>query len=293
MTIAACYVSPEGLVLGADSTATYFTPSGEAHFYNHAQKLFQIGEGPTSLAAVTWGMGGLEVSSYRRMFARLGDAFKTAPPADVKDAADRWVQMFWAEYQAAPDYIYYQGLAAKTAYQAGDPNDRSELEERQFKNLGHNLVVGFCLGGQTEPDRSPTAFVMLFDPAAPCPVPFQMASGYFNFWGAPNVVQRLFLGWDDGISGDVLNSPHWTGNQQDLADIIDKHRLLPPTALIPIRDAVDFVHFGIFSTIKALKFSNFSQTCGGPIEIAVITADRPFRWVRHKEWNSAIIDGAP
>ena len=59
----------------------------------------------------------------------------------------------------------------------------------------------------------------------------------------------------------------------------------------PIRDAVDFVHTCIFSTIKALKFSSLHQICGGPIELAVLRTDRPFQWVRHKEWDSAIYDG--
>jgi hypothetical protein len=61
--------------------------------------------------------------------------------------------------------------------------------------------------------------------------------------------------------------------------------------VLPIRDAVDFVHACIYSTIKALKFSNFSQICGGPIEIATITTDRQFRWVRHKPWDAALTEG--
>jgi hypothetical protein len=36
------------------------------------------------------------------------------------------------------------------------------------------------------------------------------------------------------------------------------------------------------STIKAMKFSNFPQTCGGPIEIAVISSDRRFRWCQRR-----------
>jgi hypothetical protein len=60
--------------------------------------------------------------------------------------------------------------------------------------------------------------------------------------------------------------------------------------MLPIRDAIDFVHSSIYSTIKALKFSQFPQVCGGPIEIAVITSDRPFRWVRHKRFDAAITE---
>jgi hypothetical protein len=47
VTIAICYVSPEGVVLGADSTTTYGT-----HHFNNSQKLFEVGE-DSSLAIVT------------------------------------------------------------------------------------------------------------------------------------------------------------------------------------------------------------------------------------------------
>ncbi len=73
------------------------------------------------------------------------------------------------------------------------------------------------------------------------------------------------------------------------ADSAASHRLEHPT--LPIRDAIDFVHACIQSTIKAHKFSNLSQICGGPIEIAVIRTDRRFRWVRHKNWDAAIMEG--
>ena len=78
MTIAACYLSPEGAVLGADSTSTYNTPSGP-HYFNHGQKIFEIGEG-SSLGIVTWGLGGLAVSSHRLLVAQLADDLKKNRP---------------------------------------------------------------------------------------------------------------------------------------------------------------------------------------------------------------------
>lgn len=48
MTIAACYVSNEGVVFGADSTSSFMTSEGLRH-YNNEQKLFEIGEMGSSL----------------------------------------------------------------------------------------------------------------------------------------------------------------------------------------------------------------------------------------------------
>ena len=62
MTIAACYLSSEGVVLGADSTSTYLVPikkngtiEWQTQHYDHAQKLFEIGEDSTA-GIVIWGL---------------------------------------------------------------------------------------------------------------------------------------------------------------------------------------------------------------------------------------------
>lgn len=63
--------------------------------------------------------------------------------------------------------------------------------------------------------------------------------------------------------------------------------LTQPTNL-PLREAIDWIHTVIHTTIRAIKF-NQEHSCGGPVEIAVITTDRPFRWVCHKSLDAAII----
>jgi ABC-type siderophore export system fused ATPase/permease subunit len=56
LTIAACLLTPGGVVLGADSTTTIsvVTHDGSVspHYFEHAQKLFEVGEGST-IGAVT------------------------------------------------------------------------------------------------------------------------------------------------------------------------------------------------------------------------------------------------
>jgi hypothetical protein len=91
------------------------------------------------------------------------------------------------------------------------------------------------------------------------------------------------------LKGAIVNSGKWRGTDAELQAILEKFAF--GHALLPVRDAIDFVHACIYSTIKGLKFSNFPQICGGPIEIAVITTDRRFRWVRHKNWDAAITEG--
>jgi hypothetical protein len=101
-------------------------------------------------------------------------------------------------------------------------------------------------------------------------------------------MKRLILGADDTLKENIVKSGKWAGTDAELSAIFAKETL--GHAILPIREAVDFLHTCIYSTIKALKFSNLFQICGGPIELAVITTDRRFRWVRHKSWDAAILE---
>lgn len=295
MTIAMCYVAPEGVVLGADSTTSATSGAGHFHFFNHNQKLFEIGEG-SPLGLLTWGLGGLPGVSYRTLAARLGDDLSSAPAASVEDVAKRWAALVWGSYSSSlsSELSRAQALNAKTPYNpaAAPPasNARTEAEEKEFNELLGNNFVGFCVAGYCLPDRNPRAFSVEFLPtqtAAPPAVPVTNGMG---FWGAPNFIIRSIVGFDMRLLDDIMRSGHWKGTDGELLNVLSKYNLNVPGNL-PIRDAIDFVHSSIHSTIKALKFSNLNQICGGPIEISVITTDRKFRWVRHKEWHAAIAEG--
>ena len=113
MTIAACYLSPEGVVLGSDSTSTYQN-SGRAKHYNHGQKLFEVGNRST-VGIVTWGVGGLRFGSYRTLIARLADTLPSELAPSVLAMAEQWAEMFWSEYQAcfAAEIAHLKILQAK------------------------------------------------------------------------------------------------------------------------------------------------------------------------------------
>lgn len=302
MTIAACYLSPEGIVFGADSASTYqvpgnnpFLPPRERH-YNFGQKLFEIGKGST-LAAVTWGLGGLAIGSYRTLLARLADDIEARPISSVEEAAFRWATQFWQAYTTSlqPEIDMLKAIAVKRPFdrlnpQSSDPDVRTVQEEMFLQQQKEGLIVGFCLGGCIDHDRVPHAYELIFDPLADvAPTPQHLPQAQ-TFWGVPALISRLINGCASGVIQDILSSGKWAGSEEDLLTLVGRHKLVhPPT--VPIREAIDFTHACLLTTIKAMKFSNLPLLCGGPIELAVITTDREFRWVKHKSWQSAINDG--
>lgn|GEM_PF-1162998 len=298
MTIAVCYVCAEGVVLGADSTTTWSGAVGGNHYFNNNQKLFEVGAGG-SVGIATWGLAGFgQRLSIRTVVAEFADKLEAVPQPTIADVASAWEAHLWPVYR---DYLdnsaelqFYRDIKAKGQFVAGAPgailapNMRSEKEEQAFQLVHNNLTIGFYVAGRGSSSRSPGALVVEFDAnmAAP-PGPGALASGVLSWSGVPNIASRVVRGYDHILRNELLNSPHWTGSAADLDQILNRQNLAPAGTL-PIRDAVDYVYSCIFGTIKAMKFSQLPPICGGVIEVAVLTSDREFRWVKHKSWSAGI-----
>ena len=283
MTIAACYVSNEGVVLGADSTSTFTTPTGLVRHYNNEQKLFEVGEMGSSLGLVTWGLGGLPTMSYRLLVAELSDSL-VGKPRTVQECVERLRDRFWPLYttEMAPTIGLLKALASI-------PHPTPD-QQRQLLTLRQTLLVGFCIGGHVRAERRSTAFVVQFDPQATALPPiWEVQRGSPWFAGVPNLINRLKNGIDEALFNAIVASGMWHGSPADLENIVRPHMLGPQT-LLPIREAIDWIHSSIFITIKAVKFSSLPAVCGGPIEVAVVTSDRRFRWVCHKGLDQALTD---
>lgn len=285
MTIAACYLSPEGVVFGADSTSTYPSEDEENRYYNYAQKIFQVGGPDSTLGVTLWGLGGLGELSYRTVIAQVADNLLATPPADMAEVARRFADRFWHEFSQRhdADLKRTQALESNVA--------RTPDEDEELDNLKNTFSGGFCLGGYLLSDRTPRAYEIGYDPTmTAAPNPEALVIGEPKFWGCPNIIRRLTYGIDLSLAMDIMSSSHWTGTPEELGDLIKPYKLTAP-ATLPIREAIDWIHASVYSTIKAMKFSQLAPVCGGPVEIAAITTDRPFRWVRHKRFTVAIEQG--
>jgi hypothetical protein len=290
MTIAACYLSSEGVVLGADSTSTMFVgnpgpnPGGSEHHYNYAQKIFEIGEN-SALGIVMWGLGSLGETSHRTLIARFADELRGAPFPAMTVVADRWNSLFWGVYGNQ-----FGQVIQRTQQLLGQAN-RSQDEENELGFYLQKLSGGFCLGGYCPSDRQPQAFEITFGPNLTGPDPPQaLEVGKAKFWGCPNIINRLVFGVDFSLLGAIEQSGKWSGTSDDLIALVIPHTLAQPFDL-PIREAIDWVYTSIYTTSQAMKFSHLAPVCGGPVEIAVVTTDRRFRWVKHKKLEAAIVQG--
>lgn len=265
MTIAAAYLTSEGVVLGADSTITI---GNGVQMMNHNQKVFEIGKDST-FGLCTFGAGVIGGTSHRTIAALLGD----------------WV----GSSQTAPTTEQVAGeLAAMVQRLAPNSPDFS---------------VGYYVGGCDPATRDPQCFHVAigFDPQASALATSisQLGIGA-HFAGQPRFFTRLFMGIDHELQqhlrvvlGPMIDPVDPAQGAAQFDSVLQA--LLPNYVAqgftdLPIRDAIDYLHSILHVTIKAMKFKFGTPVCGGLVELGVITTDRKFRWVLHKGFDSAIHD---
>ena len=78
-------------------------------------------------------------------------------------------------------------------------------------------------------------------------------------------------------NGDVKFSLSWGGETEALVKLINAAPVMnSKEKLMPLKDGIDFAEFMVDVTIKYQRFSDCIKTCGGPIDVLVMTKDDAF-----------------
>jgi len=264
MTIAISLKTPEGIVLGADSTTTCFVQPGQVgQLYNSAQKIFEIG--PVwhrfvagecfSGAIVTYDAGSLGPVSWRAAISNFyRERIRHNPRAtDIAHQFLSFLQECWV------------GLQRSGQVAATEP----------IPNAG--FLIACISQGCAEVEGARVQLQAAT--VEPQPV------GNIHINGGFEVVSRLLYGYDVGLIGTMAGAGMDVAKFQALAQ---QFSAIPNVNWMPLRDAIDFVHFLVYSAIKLHRYRGGPASIGGPIEIAAITPDRGFRWIVHKRLSESI-----
>ena len=83
-------------------------------------------------------------------------------------------------------------------------------------------------------------------------------------------------------SGNIVYSFMWGGEPEALTKLVNSTPVMNTNEkLMPLKDGIDLAEFMVDLTIKYQRFSSQIRTCGGPIDILVLTKDDAF-WHNHK-----------
>ncbi|MFH1421621.1 MAG: hypothetical protein ABIH42_02765 [Planctomycetota bacterium] len=265
MTIAAAYLTSEGVVLGADSISTITVGSGIVQLFNHSQKVFEVTDGISNkkhLAIATYGMGMLGTLSHRTLARKLFEHIKEKG-IEKKQCKEKFV----------------------------------DIIEEQIKDLNPSTVnVGYFLGGIEDKSLLPFCFRISYSPKKE---DYELQIGEARFAGQFQYFQRLYYGFDPVFVEtlkNILRKQNLNFTDESFVQAVNATVQQVQTQSykdLPIREAIDFIHAYLYATVKMYKFKIGAPICGGPIEIGFITTDKPFRWVSHKNFKSAIFEQEP
>lgn len=304
MTIAVCFLTNEGVVFGADSTTTTVALTKENpaqfHFLNHQQKIFEIGQGG-SLGVLQWGLSRFGDCSLRTLFAKLHDEHTKAPPPSVAAVATRLAALINESYyqvreKYADSVSRFSALDKRRHFDGMHTlNDEEKQDWARLRNFLPTLEAGFFVGGYVDSDRTPRAFSIKLTPLSVTAEPEveELKEGVYAE-GEQWMAQRILRGFDDRTASHIEEMAKLRVSAREAEELVylaSQAAQIRPYAL-PIREASDFVHWVVATTIKAVKFSSKPLSCGGPVEVALVTSDREFRWLNHKPQSSAILEGS-
>lgn len=82
--------------------------------------------------------------------------------------------------------------------------------------------------------------------------------------------------------GNVRYSFSWGGEKEALNKLVNSPPVMNTNELLmPLKDGIDLAEFMVDVTIKYQRFSDCIKTCGGDIDVLVMTKDKAF-WHRNK-----------
>ena len=270
MTIATGLLAHDGVVLGADSTVTVSDAQGRMrHLFAGGQKVFQLGM-DRHYGFLLFGPLAFGTRSYRDLLVEF-DASLGPDNPPLRELAERFLAFAWERWPDATDDPDLEFPASPgTGLMIGGIGDSDR--RCSFAYL-HSMV-------KEADDRQ--ALLHITQP------------GGFIFDGCPSPASRLVYGFDD-VAWSIV-SPFIPGDQQQA--ILDQLQApsefrAAPSPTLPLRDALDYVHWIVYSTIKYYKFTELPTVCGGKVELACVTSDRGFRWITHKslDWSIGDVEG--
>lgn len=270
MTIAIGLVTYEGVVFGCDSTTTVSIQPMVvnaspivAQLFNSAQKLFEIGPANTQF---------IPGESFSGMFMTSGEgSFGPISWRDIvnKFYVERACKLHWSASIAESFFDFatskWADLQASGQIASGEP-------------LPSANVILSCV-----PARSTDVHAGSIDFDSQNVV--DMPRGCIEPLGIPDTISRLILGYDERLKADFVAM----GGDETIFDAAASNcNIQPFLEHMPLRDAIDFVHFLVYSTVKMHRYKGGPAMVGGAIEIAALTADRGFRWIMHKPLKESI-----
>lgn len=101
-----------------------------------------------------------------------------------------------------------------------------------------------------------------------------------------NRVQRQNVAPD---TDKIVYGATWGGQADIIASLVQPAQTQPKPPIIwdamTIQDAIDFAIYAVRTTIDTMRFQARLKNVGGPVDVLLLSADEPPRWIQRKEYR--------
>ncbi|UFZ05628.1 hypothetical protein LQG66_04745 [Bradyrhizobium ontarionense] len=271
MTVVVTAKVNDGIVLAADSAASFFDAEGHPiKIYNNANKIFNLVK-VWPIGALVYGSGGIGSASVETLTKDLRK--KLSDQADSEYWLNR--EAYTVEEVATKARMFLYETCYKQAY----PEPLA------------NFVMGYRVCGYSAQSSSSEIweFMILGGECGP-PYKVQGELDYGLRWAGENeALDRLVLGTtgklrDFFIQHGIANAQAAEALHLELINQVGLGWIIPA---MPIQDAIDVARFAVETSAKFARYGLRAETIGGPTEVAAITKHEGFKWVSRKHYYHA------
>lgn len=263
MSIAISVKVSEGLVLAADSASvvqgqtvdesTGTTQEGVVQVYSSATKITQVRDLP--VGTITWGASHVGNRTIPSLVNEYANQLGEQESYELHEVATGLYEFLKPRY----DKAFTDGKPGLGLQVAGYSSD--EFFPDQY-------LLSF------PEDAHPEGPVVKVRPDTPDGSPNFGA----NWYGMTDAIVRLYLGFTPQALEDLVES----GVDPSVAKKLKGYEYPVVFEAMPLQDAIDFAAWLTEVAIGRARFVAGAAGVVGPVDIAIITRERGFEWVRQK-----------
>lgn len=297
--------TPEGIVLAADSRQSYRNQKGMSRIgSDSASKVFKIGE---RVGLIVAGLAFLSENGVQKNISRFIEEFKTSLKVEdltVTEISQKLKDFFEEKYK-------FKEELDKLPDQIKADLERQGCKEIEVKKEKHRVVfkfkdsnglqkegvagvdqLQFIIAGFNKDNSHEVCMIYIPGDVEAKRTSKEKGREYGASWiGQTDVVSRIVLGFD----GRIGNLPLFRKATSEIGPNEAQKQLRSLEYMIQwgtmtLQDGIDFSLLAIETTTAIQRFSDGiagdpgdMPGVGGPIDVAVITADKGFVWINKKK----------
>lgn len=297
--------TPEGIVLAADSRQSYRNMKGMARIGSeNATKLFQLNQ---RIGVGITGLTFLLENGLPKNLSQFIDEYKHEPDVEeleVEEAAHGLYELFNSKYEWEEQLNELEANITNDLQSKGMNIINVQRTDNQLQFTIQNPIGGI---EEINAGLDPIELIVagynqdgshqVFSCRIPGPVQklrdsYDLDKQYGSSWiGQGDVVTRIVLGFDGRVVNlDFVKGALQTLGEEEIQRQLQGMEYTIQWGTMTLQDAIDFATLMIQTTSAIQRFSDGINAdpgdmpgVGGPIDVAVITPDQGFVWVKKKK----------